>query len=338
MDPSPEVQPVPEKLQEKPPARVSGAWTKGVVRSFRRLGLDVEKLCEQIDVDIEVFLDATSRAPRDSSGRLWRAALDESGDRFLGLSAAEKWEARADHLVFLLLLSAKTFGDGVTASIRFQELLSHGRVLTLGEHPRYHPLHINKIEHELPVLAHEIEFIAAILVKLFRFATDDAFVLEEVHFEHPYRGNMTKYTRAFRAPVLFGQNRSTLLIGDDSWNLSLAHGNQLLHSQLGGMAAGLHAELEDNSFLDSVRDRIKGLLPKGNCGIEPVAMALHMTPRTLQRRLREEGTTFRNLMDAARKSIVLDCVERRQAPDEIVRHAGYTNHRSFRRAMKRWNL
>ena len=61
---------------------------------FRRLGLDVEKLCAQIDIDIEVFLDATGRAPRDSSGRLWRAALDESGDRFLGLSAAEEWEAR----------------------------------------------------------------------------------------------------------------------------------------------------------------------------------------------------------------------------------------------------
>ena len=332
------MQPVPEKLQEKPPARVSGAWTKGVVYAFRRLGLDVEELCAQIDVDIEVFLDTAGRAPRDASGRLWRAALEKSGDRFLGLSAAETWEARVDHLVFLLLLSADTFGEGLTASIRVQELLSHGRVLTFGEHPRHHALHINKIEYELPVLAHEIEFIAAILVKLFRFVTDDAFTVEEVHFDHPYRGNMEQYTRAFGAPVLFGQNRSTLLIGDDSWNLSLAHGNQLLHSQLGGMAAGLHAELEDNSFLDSVRDRIKGLLPKGNCGIEPVAMALHMTPRTLQRRLREEGTTFRNLMDAARKSIVLDCVERRQAPDEIVRHAGYTNHRSFRRAMKRWNL
>jgi len=332
------LQEAPEKAQGKCPPRISGAWTRGVVYAFRRLGLDVEELCASIGIDIEIFLDVTGRPPRDASGRLWRAALAQRGDRFLGLSAAEVWEARVDHLVFLLLLSADTFGEGLTAGIRFQELLSHGRVLSFGEHPEHHPVHINRIEHELPVLAHEVEFLAAIMTKLFRFATDDAFVLEEVHFEHPYRGSIEKYSRAFRTTVLFGQKRNTLLVSDDSWNLSLAHGNQLLHRELRGIAAGLHAGHPDNSFLDSVRDRIKGLLPKGNCGVEPVAAALHMTPRTLQRRLQEEGTTFRTLVDATRKSIVLDCVERHQAPEEIVRHTGYTNRRSFRRAMKRWNL
>lgn len=338
MDPSSNLQDAPVKLQSKPPARVSGAWTKGVVYALRKFGLDVDELCRRNDIEIETLLDTTGRAPRDEAGRLWRAALEESGDRFLGLSAAKEWEARADHLVFLLLLSADTFGEGLTASIRFQELLSHGRVITLGEHPEHNLVYLNKVEHELPVLSHEVEFLAAVMVKLFRFATDDAFTLEEVHFEHPYRGNMEQYTNTFGAPVRFGQKRTALLVGDASWNLSLAHGNELLHGQLGGMAATLHAELEDNSFLDGIRDQVRVLLPQGNCGIESVAAALHMTPRTLQRRLRSEGTTFRNIMDAARKSIVLDCVERHQAPDEIVRHAGYTNHRSFRRAMKRWNL
>lgn len=338
MDPSPDLQPAHENHQGESVPKVAGAWTKGVVHAFRRLGLDVEALCDEIGVDLGEFVDTTSRSPRDAGGRLWRAALEASGDRFLGLSAAEQWEARADHLVFLLLLSADTFGEGLTASIRFQELLSHGRVITLGEHPRHHAVCLNKIEHELPMLSHEVEFLAAILVKLFRFATDDVFTLEEVHFDHPYRGNMEQYRRAFGAPVLFGQNRSALIVNDASWNLSMAHGDPLLHRQLGDMAAGLHAELPNNSFLDSVRDRIKGLLPKGNCGIESVAASLHTTPRTLQRRLREEGTTFRDVMDAARRAIVLDCVARRQPPDEIVRHAGYTNHRSFRRAMKRWNL
>jgi AraC-like DNA-binding protein len=104
------------------------------------------------------------------------------------------------------------------------------------------------------------------------------------------------------------------------------------------MAASVHADLKDHTFVDSVRGQIRGLLPTGNFGIESVASVLYMTPRTLQRRLREEGTTFRGLVDAARKSIVLECVERRQAPDEIIRHAGYTNPRSFRRALRRWNL
>ncbi|MBW1905754.1 MAG: hypothetical protein JRJ24_10690, partial [Deltaproteobacteria bacterium] len=39
-----------------------------------------------------------------------------------------------------------------------------------------------------------------------------------------------------------------------------------------------------------------------------------------------------------RKSILLEGFERNQTPDEVMRHAGYTNPRSFRRALKRWNL
>ena len=308
------------------------------MQAFWRLGLDVEELCAAIDVDLEAITDPGSRTPRDVGARLWRAALEKSGDRFLGLSAADVWEARPDHLVFLLLLTAKTFGEGLTTGIRFQELLSHGKVIEIEAQPGYHAVHINKIEYELPTSAHEIEFIAGILIKLFGYVTDGRLRVAEVHFQHPYRGNIQKYARLFQGPVFFGRPRNTLLIDDASWNLLLSHSNSGLHAQLRDMAANAHADLKDHTFVDTVRGHIRGLLPTGNFGIESVSSALHMTPRTLQRRLREEGTTFRALIDAARKSIVLDCVERRQAPDEIVRHAGYTNPRSFRRAMKRWNL
>lgn len=338
MDPSKELSLLPEKSMVKPPARVSGAWTRGLVSAFQTLGLDVEALCDSIDIDIEVFLDATGRPPRDASGRLWRAAIAETGDRFLGLRAAQTWETRVDHLVYLIMVSAPTFGEGITTAVRYQELLAHGRVVTFGEHPVHVPLEINKVEHELPVLAQEIEYIAALFIKLFCFATDGKCELVEMSFEHPYRGNMELYEQIFQAPVKFGEPQTSMLLHRDSWDLRLAQSNHVLHDQLGGIAATLHAELQDNSFNDSVRERIKALLPKGDCSIESVAAALHMAPRTLQRRLQEEGTTFRALVDATRKSIVLDCVERQQAPDEIVRHAGYTNHRSFRRAMKRWNI
>jgi len=302
------------------------------------MGLDVDALCKELGVDREILTDASGRPPRDALGRLWRAALAASGDRFLGLSAGELWDARADNLVILLLTSAESLGEGLEASLRYQELLSHGRVVTLGEHPEYHALHINKIEHELPITVHEIEFIAVVMMKLLRFATEDRFAAREVQFQHPHRGQIQKYSRAFRCSVTFGHERTTILADDEAWSLPLAHGNVALHGQLRGVAAGLHAALESHGFIDTVRDRIKILLPRGQSSIEGVASALHMTPRTLQRRLREDGTTFRVLLDVVRKSILLACFERKQTADEIMRNAGYTNARSFRRAMKRWDL
>jgi len=318
--------------------RVSGAWARGVVNSFQAIGLDVEALCEEVGTDVATFTDTNGRPPRDQLGRFWRAALAKSGDRFLGLSAAEAWEARPDHLVVLLLTSAGSLGEGIEASLRYQELLSHGQVVTLGEHPEYHALHINKIEHELPITAHEIEFIAVAVMKMLRFATDGRFAARGVEFQHPYRGQIQKYSRAFGCSVSFGRERTTILADDEAWALPLAHRNQALHGQLRGVASGLHAALGSRHFIDTVRDRIKLLLPRGQSSIEAVASALHMTPRTLQRRLREDDTTFRVLVDSVRKSILLDCFERNQTHDETMRHAGYTNPRSFRRALKRWNV
>ncbi len=318
--------------------RVSGAWTRGVVNALRQLDLDVEALCAEVGVPLEVFMDTDSRPPRDASGRLWRAALMASGDRFLGLHAAQVWRARADHLVVLLLTSADSLGEGLEAGLQFQELLSHGRVLTLGRHPEYHLIHINKIEHELPITVHEMEFITGVVVKMLRFATDGQFAAKEIQFEHPYRGQIQDYTRTFGSLVTFGHERTAILVDDHAWNLPLAHGNPALHNQLRTVASGLHASLESHPFIDVVRERIKMLLPRGKSSIEAVAAALHMTPRTLQRRLQEDGTTFRALMDATRKSIMRAAVERRQAPSEVMRNAGYTNPRSFRRALKRWNL
>jgi AraC-like DNA-binding protein len=318
--------------------RVSGAWARGVINALLRLGLDVEVLCSRIGTDLFIFTDTSSRPPRDALGRLWRAAMSESGDRHLGLSAAAAWEARADHLVVLLLTSAETVGEGLEASLRYQELLSHGRVVTLGDQPECRVLNINKIEHELPVTVHEIEFLAVILVKLLRFATDGLFKAREVQFQHPYRGEIQKYTRAFGCSVTFGHERTRILIDDEAWRLPLAHRNMSLHGQLRGVAAGLHSELETHEFIDVVRERINVMLPRGQSSVESVASALHMTPRTLQRRLQEDGTTFRALVDAARKSILVACLERNETTDETMRHAGYTNPRAFRRALKRWNL
>jgi AraC-like DNA-binding protein len=317
---------------------VSGAWARGVVNAFEALGLDVESLCESIGADLEIFTDTAGRPPRDALGRFWRAAMAASGDRHLGLSAAEAWHPRADHLVILLLTSAETIGQGLETSFRYQELLSHGRVLTLDQSPGSHAIRINKVEHELPITVHEIEFIAVIVLKMLRFATDGRFTPREVQFGHPYRGNIQKYTRAFGCSVTFGHEGTALLVGDEAWSLPLAHGNMALHGQLRSVAANLHASLESHAFIDVVRDRIQALLPRGQASIEGVAAALHMTPRTLQRRLQDEGTTFRALTEASRKSILLGCFERNEAPDEIMRHAGYTNPRAFRRALKRWNI
>lgn len=68
-----------------------------------------------------------------------------------------------------------------------------------------------------------------------------------------------------------------------------------------------------------------------------VARLLHMTPRTLHRRLVEEGTSYRALLEEVRHALALEQVRSGRASfEEIAFALGYSDLANFRRAFKRW--
>lgn len=71
--------------------------------------------------------------------------------------------------------------------------------------------------------------------------------------------------------------------------------------------------------------------------LERVARRLGTTPRTLQRRLRDEKTTFQDLLDSVRHELALVHVGKQAASiDEIAWLLGFSNGSAFHRAFKRW--
>jgi AraC-like DNA-binding protein len=76
----------------------------------------------------------------------------------------------------------------------------------------------------------------------------------------------------------------------------------------------------------------------GSCTLETAASSLRMEPRTLQRRLKEEGLFFRDLLDDWRRHRALDLVTRTRLPlAEIAAAVGYADQSVFTRAFQRWH-
>ena len=128
-----------------------------------------------------------------------------------------------NHLVPLLLMSAKSFGEGVQLAIRYQELLSHARVISMEDHDRHKCIRLHKIDGKLPVTEQEVEFMAAGLLGLFRMATASAFQLSEARFAHRQLGRIEEYSRALGCPTLFDQAQTELVISEENWRMPLPH-------------------------------------------------------------------------------------------------------------------
>lgn len=307
-----------------------------VLEEFEAMGLDPVELCTTAHVDIDVVTDREARVPRDTAGQLWRAALELSKDRFIGLHAGEKNRRKPNHLLEVLFAKGSTLGDGIRAGLRFQELIAHGKVASLEEEADFARLRINKVQGDLPVTHHEIEFMAATFVNQFRMATANRFRLSKITFAHPYRGMIESYERVFGCPVYFGERETEFIIPRDSWNLPLVSSDPDEQRRLEDAVAVLHEKIELPGFLSAASRSAATLLAEGRADLAAVAAALHLSPRTLQRRLQEEGTSFRALLDATRRAIVREGLESKRPRAEIARRAGFANERGVSRALRRW--
>ena len=71
--------------------------------------------------------------------------------------------------------------------------------------------------------------------------------------------------------------------------------------------------------------------------IEDVAQHLVMAPRSLRRKLEEEGTSFRDIVEAERRQLAMQLLQGSQMKlDEIALQLGYGDTASFTRAFRRW--
>ena len=77
-------------------------------------------------------------------------------------------------------------------------------------------------------------------------------------------------------------------------------------------------------------------LPHQDVSLASVSRELAVSPRTLQRRLREEGTSLREQTDAARRREATLLLAEGETKLSVAMRIGYSDDRTLRRAMQRW--
>jgi AraC-like DNA-binding protein len=167
----------------------------------------------------------------------------------------------------------------------------------------------------------------------------------EVHFEHERLAQHTPEIDAalfkiFRARISFGQTANRLMLDPDDLLKPVT-------SPGDAMAPHLERHLNDlmrtdATTFDSCASQVACLISKrlGHAGLEvqSIAEAVGLSPRTLQRRLAEEGTSLRDLVRRHRSHIVDRLLKDRKTKMTVIAHdVGYSDATTFSRAFKNWS-
>lgn len=93
---------------------------------------------------------------------------------------------------------------------------------------------------------------------------------------------------------------------------------------------------QDRSFSATVRRTLTDLIPGGVSDADQVSHELGVSKRTLQRRLKEEKTTFNQQLNHTRELMVRNCLKMNMTLDEIAFMVNYSDAKSLSRAFKVW--
>lgn len=160
--------------------------------------------------------------------------------------------------------------------------------------------------------------------------------LIETSFSHGRGASAGAVAGFFGCPVDYDTPRNAVTF-DRAWlGRRIEKSDLAYHALIRRYLSEAHAQLS-MSASDAVRDQIARQMQLGPCTVESVALAMRMSPRSLQRQLRHEGTSFRALVDEWRRDRALSMVTNTRLPlSEISHMLGYAEQSVFTQAFRRW--
>lgn len=186
---------------------------------------------------------------------------------------------------------------------------------------------------------HWIEFSLALITQRLRASVGVAMRLDEVWFLHPAPSpaSRSEHERFFGTSVRFGCPSDRLLFSPALLDMSLRTSAPLLAETLRTKLEEIDVKEQGDPILRRARKVIADALGSGDIGIDAVAGQLAMSRRSLQRCLREQGTSFRDLVEELRRKRAEHLLEERKLSTvEIARHLGFADTSAFFRAFRRW--
>lgn len=169
-----------------------------------------------------------------------------------------------------------------------------------------------------------------------RILTQGAFAPVMVLFRHSLTKPLAVYEKYFHAPVFFEQEVNGVVMQSSVLDRPLPQANPLLHKlAIAYVCEGLERQRAD--IADQVGFLVRRLLPTMKCSLANVAQRLCVHERTLQRKLKQTGLVFEDIVDEVRKSRAEELLKQSTLPiAQIAELLGYAEQSSFNRACLRW--
>lgn len=287
--------------------------------------------------------DLSNPAARMSARQLLtvcRNCMALARDPVFALRAGRR--VHATHLGFFgfALLSAATSREGLECLHRYRLLSTPilGVALDVDDLAgRCVMTYFDSLDMDEALLGFVLDFQMGVAVTMLEDTLGDAFSLDLVRVVHPGLGNVGEREGLLGAPIVFGAGNDQLI-----WNAAwLDRPQRYANALTAKVVREICDQLLAAALLESgAAGAVARMLEErsgGFPGVEEIAARMHMTSRTLRRKLAAEGTSFAEILASVRKQRAIRYLRTtRMKTDEIAEALGFSDVANFRHAFRRW--
>jgi AraC-like DNA-binding protein len=314
-----------------------------ILFAARQLGADADALARAVGISPEQLRDPDGRVLVRQVQALWRETVVATGDPNIALKLGEIVNPVSIGVLAYVMMHSPTLGRAFDKLCQYQDIVCEGirttgRITSSAEAGNQFvlSLHITSADIIYPQYALNSEL--SIYLSAMRALTGHPIAAREVHFSYPRPVDTREHERVFApARLTFDAPETAMVLDAALLDLPVLNANPSLSVLFEKHATDILTKLKALSLSSRVKSEIVTMMKGEEPTLAAVADRLAMGVRTLQLHLKEEGTTYQQLLDDVRKELAVSHLrEPNLSTTDIAYLLGFAEPSVFFRSFKKW--
>jgi AraC-like DNA-binding protein len=318
---------------------VRAASLRGLPPLVDALGGDGAELLARFRVPMQALDSDDAVIPSPAAAQILETAAAELGCPDLGLRLAGQQNATVLGPLALAIENSPTFGAALETANRF--LFVHSPALTVSQipdpagRPGVVGLLYRGTEAE-PLPPQVVDLGLGLFHRIIVLLHGGPYGLRSVHLPHAPLAPVASYTGFFGADVRFDRPDAVLRVPGGLAAMPVPGGHQVLRDIAVDYITS-HFPAPGRSVADRVHLLLTQALGTSPVEVAAIARLLRTHPRTLQRRLAAEHTTYETILDDVRRATAARLITQTDLPfSQVTAMVGLAEQSALSRAARRW--
>ena len=271
----------------------------------------------------------------------WHKAIKLTHKPILGLESGNCFHPGNLGVIGWAMLNCRTTGDALRLFFRYQQMGDSSIKATLDESGDDAVITIENIHYDCEFTRPWVEALTSGYIGVFHQLTNNKYIAvsnyKSVSFSHKPACPIKDYKKILNCPIYFEQKETRIVLNKQALALKVLMADDHALSALVDKIPDTGLKSGESDTLDNLKKYLSVSMVNGLPSLDEAACYLNISPSTLKRKLANEGSSFRDLIQSLRLNLSIRLLKLGTAPlTEIAYEIGFSSSTAFSRAFKEW--